>query len=263
MIPSHRWTDLTTTDLTAEAMHDMLAILPVAAVEQHGPHLPLGTDLFIMEGYLDRVSALLPADFPALFLPIQAVGLSDEHIAFAGTLTLKPETAIRVWTDIGESLHRAGCRKLVIVSSHGGNSPIIDIVARDLRVRFGMVTVTVSWQRFGYPDGLFSQDEIQHGIHGGDIETSLMLSFRPDLVRMQQARNFPSRGIQMSKDYQYLSISRPAGLGWMSQDLNETGAIGDAGLASSEKGEHAATHGVQAFITLLEEVRAFELQARQ
>ena len=259
MLPTHCWTELITTDITTEAMHDVLAILPVAAIEQHGPHLPLGTDLFIMEGYLRQVSALLTADFPALILPTQAVGLSDEHLAFSGTLSLKPETAIRVWTDIGESLHRAGCRKLVIISSHGGNSPIIDIVARDLRVRFGMVTVTVSWQRFGYPEGLFSAEEICHGIHGGDIETSLMLSFRPDLVRMSQAGNFPSRSIEMAKDYQYLSTGRPAGFGWMSQDLNPTGAIGNASLASREKGEAAATHGAQAFLTLLEEVRNFDL----
>lgn len=259
MFPSHHWAELATIDMTAEAMRDTLAILPVAAIEQHGPHLPLGTDLFIMEGYLERVNALLAADFPSLILPIQSIGLSNEHLAFAGTLSLRPETAIRAWTEIGESLHRAGCQKLVIVSSHGGNSPIIDIVARDLRVRLKMLTVIVSWQRFGYPDGLFTAEEIQHGIHGGDIETSLMLAFRPDLVRKEKLKDFPSRSITMARDYQYLSPGRPAGFGWMSQDLHPSGAIGNASLASKEKGEAAANHGARAFIKLLEEVQSFQL----
>lgn len=240
-------------------MRDAIAVLPVAAIEQHGPHLPLGTDLFIMEGYLERVEALLPEALPALILPIQSVGLSNEHLAFLGTLSLQPETAIRAWTDIGESLRRAGCGKLLFVSSHGGNSPVVDIVARDLRVRLGMVTASVSWQRFGYPDGLFDPDEIRHGIHGGDIETSLMLAFRPDLVRMGESRDFASRGREMAERYRYLALGRPAGLGWMSQDVNPTGAIGNAAIASREKGEAAAAHGVRAFIGLLEEMRGFAL----
>ncbi|MFC0220795.1 creatininase family protein [Pseudochelatococcus lubricantis] len=258
MLPSSQWTYLTTGDFEREAIGEAIAVLPVAAVEQHGPHLPLGTDVFIMEGYLAHVTAVLDADTPALVLPVQPVGLSNEHLAFKGTLTLQPETAIRVWTEIGESLHRSGCRKLVIVSSHGGNSPVMDIVARDLRVRFGMVTATVSWQRFGYPEGLFDPEEIRHGIHGGDIETSLMLAFRPDLVRMDKAADFPSRNIELAKRYRHLNAARPAGLGWMADDLNPTGAIGNAALATREKGEAAAAHGARAFVELLREVRSFE-----
>lgn len=238
--------------------HDTIAILPVAAVEQHGPHLPLGTDLFIMEGYLERVISRLDDHFPALFLPIQSIGLSDEHLSFPGTLSLKPETAIRAWSDIGEGLHRAGCRRLVIISSHGGNSPVMDIVARQLRVRFGMLAVTTSWQRFGYPKGLFEADEMTHGIHGGDIETSLMLAFRPDLVRAEACADFPSRSIAMSQQYRYLNAGRPAGFGWLSEDLHPSGAIGNASLATRDKGEQAAAHGAQAFITLLNEVREFQ-----
>lgn len=255
---SHRWDELATTDFTAEAVRDAVAVFPVAAVEQHGPHLPLGTDVFIMEGYLAHVHALLEANRPVLILPIQTVGLSNEHVAFPGTLTLRPETAIRAWTDIGESLHLAGIRKLLFVSSHGGNSPVVDIVARDLRVRLGLTTASVSWQRFGYPDGLFDAEEIRFGIHGGDIETSLMLAFRPDLVRSDKSRDFASHDAELARRYRYLSASRPAGLGWMSQDLNPAGAIGDASGASREKGEAAAAYGARAFVTLLEELLDFE-----
>lgn len=253
----HLWTDLTTTDFCDGKMADAIAVLPVAAVEQHGPHLPLGTDVYIMEGYLRRVMALLDKHYKVLILPTQSVGLSNEHLAFAGTLNLRPETAISAWTDIGESLHRAGIGKLLFVSSHGGNSPVVDIVARDLRVRFGLTTVAVSWQRFGYPEGLFDADEIRHGIHGGDIETSLMLAFRPDLVRREKAQNFVSNGIALEQRYRYLSVSRPAGLGWMSQDINTTGAIGNATKATSEKGESAAAYGARAFVSLLDELRDY------
>src|SRR3954468_15855488 len=136
-----------------------IAVLPVAAVEQHGPHLPVGVDTYIAQAYLARVRALLPADSPALFLPVQAVGASDEHRAFRGTLTLSPETALRAFIEIGESVHRAGIGKLVIINSHGGNIALIDLAARQLRVRHGMLAVHTSWGRLGYPDRLFSEAE--------------------------------------------------------------------------------------------------------
>src|ERR1043166_8905987 len=124
------WLNLTTEEFAA----DRIAVLPVAAVEQHGPHLPVGVDTLIAAAYLKRVRALLPKDSAALFLPVQAVGASDEHRAFAGTLTLSPETALRTFIEIGESVYRAGIRKLVVVSSHGGNAALIDLAARQLRV---------------------------------------------------------------------------------------------------------------------------------
>ena len=126
------WLSLTTGEFTAEPR---IAVLPVAAVEQHGPHLPVGVDTYIAEAYLMRVRALLPHDTPAVILPVQAVGASDEHKAFPGTLTLSPETALHAFIEIGESVARAGIRKLVIINSHGGNLSIIDLVARQLRVR--------------------------------------------------------------------------------------------------------------------------------
>src|SRR5258708_1596859 len=182
------------TEMTWEAFRGgdpggWIAVLPVAAVEQHGPHLPVGVDSFIAEGYLSRARALLPSSLPVTFLPLQAVGKSDEHIAFPGTLTLSAETAIRAWTEIGEGVHRARVEKLVIVNSHGGNSPVIDIVARNLRVRFGMLVVSTSWHRLGYPQGLFSDQELLPGIPAGEIETSLM----PPLQTEPERPNIPAR----------------------------------------------------------------------
>ena len=155
-------------------------MLPLAAVEQHGPHLPLGVDSFIAEAYVARVCKIFPDELPVTFLPVQRIGVSVEHLAYPGTLTLSATTAIAVWTELGESLARCGLRKLVLVTSHGGNVAAMELVARDLRARLHMLAVTVGWHRFGYPDGTFSAEEKKHGIHGGDIETSLMLAAVPE-----------------------------------------------------------------------------------
>ena len=126
-------------------------------MEQHGPHLPVGIDTYIAQAYLARARGVAPTRLERCVPARAAVGASDEHRAFRGTLTLSPETALRAFIEIGESVHRAGIRKLVIINSHGGNIALIDLAARQLRVRHAMLAVHASWGRFGYPDGLFSR----------------------------------------------------------------------------------------------------------
>jgi creatinine amidohydrolase len=252
------WLSLTTEEFAAQPR---IAVLPVAAVEQHGPHLPVGVDSYIAEAYLARARALLPAGSPAIIFPVQAVGASDEHKAFPGTLTLSPETALHAFIEIGESVARAGIRKLIIINSHGGNLAVIDLAARQLRVRHGMLAVHASWGRFGYPEGLFSAAEHQHGIHGGDIETSIMLAAYPQLVRREKIADFKPATYAMERDYTWLRADFPAGFGWMTQDLHAAGAVGDAKLASAAKGEAALDHGAKAFVELLTDVDRFDLAA--
>src|ERR1700727_1709207 len=177
-LPKRNWMDMTWQDVAGAGADTArwIPVLPLAAVEQHGPHLPLGVDTYIGEAYLARVEKILPDDLPVTFLPVQRIGVSAEHLSYPGTLTFSASTAIAAWTELGESLARAGVRKLVLVTSHGGNVAAMELVARDLRARLGMLTFTVGWHRFGYPDGAFSTEERKHGIHGGDIETSLMLA---------------------------------------------------------------------------------------
>jgi creatinine amidohydrolase len=256
-MPARNWLDLTTEEFRARDMSRAIAVLPVAAVEQHGPHLPVGVDTFINEGYLARALPLVPDDLDILVLPVQAVGKSNEHLGFPGTLTLSAETAIRAWTEICESVHRAGCRKIVFLNSHGGNVSVVDIVARELRVRCGMFAVNVAWHRLGYPEGLLDEKEARHGIHAGHAETSLMLAFKPDTVRMDRAQNFEPRTVGMEQRFRYLRATQPIGFGWMSQDLNAAGAMGDASRATAEDGEAAADYGAQAFVALLREIDEF------
>ena len=159
-------------DFAAADMARTVAVLPLAAIEQHGPHLPVGTDAYIGDGYLQRAIARLPADWPVLFLPPQTIGASDEHSEYPGTLTLPFETLVGALTAIGDGVARAGCRKLVFVNAHGGNVPAIDAAALRLRARHAMLCVHASWRRLGYPDGPFSERERVYGVHGGDAETS-------------------------------------------------------------------------------------------
>jgi creatinine amidohydrolase len=253
------WAEMTWTDFQARDMARAIAVLPVAATEQHGPHLPLGTDTFIMEGYIAQVVPRLPDELAVLFLPVQNCGISIEHTDFPGTLSLPAEPLISAWTKLCECVHRTGCRKLVLLNSHGGNTAILDMIAHDLRARLGMLVVLASWHRFGAPDGLFSAHEQAHGIHAGEIETSLMLNFRPDLVREDEAADFQSRSVEMEREFNWLRSGRPTGLGWMSQDLSTSGAMGNAAAGNARKGEAYADHGATAFIELLQDIDGFDL----
>jgi creatinine amidohydrolase len=257
-VPARDWTDLHWPDISGAAPARWIAVLPLAATEQHGPHLPLGTDVMIGQAYLARVRELLADTVPATFLPLQPVGISTEHIDYPGTLTLTAEAALKNWTALGESVARAGIRKLVMVTSHGGNSAAMMLVAQELRARCGMLAVTTAWSRFGAPDGLFSADELRHGIHGGAVETSIMLARYPKLVRLEAAADFPPGSKAMERDYRWLATQRPAPFAWQAQDLHQSGAAGDATQASAEKGQLLLDHGAAAFCELLEDVDRFD-----
>jgi creatinine amidohydrolase len=250
---------MTWRDFAAADMSKVVAVLPVAAVEQHGPHLPVGVDTFINEGYLRRAAARVPSDLPVLFLPVQAIGKSNEHIQYAGTLTFSMATIVAAWTEIGESVARAGCRKLIFMNSHGGNVAVLAAVVRELRVRCGMLAVHAGWHTLGYPDGLFPAEERAHGIHGGDAETSLMLAEKPATVKMKEARNFVSAAVGIEREFAKLRVTQPIGIGWMANDLHPLGAAGDASKGTAEKGEACFDYGVEGFIALLRDVAAFDL----
>lgn len=253
------WHQLAAPEFSTLDPEETIAVLPIAAIEQHGPHLAVSTDTVIAEGMIGEVLQRLPDDLSILILPTQAIGKSNEHVRSPGTITLSAETALRAWTEIGESVHRAGLRKLVMVNSHGGNVEVMSIVARDLRVRLDMLAVACSWSRLGRPAGLFSDQEMAVGIHAGEIETSLMLHFRPDLVDMERADNFAPATIAMTAEFAHLRPTGVTAFGWVAQDLHPSGAAGDARGATAEKGRATAAHQAAEFIKLLRDVRNFSL----
>jgi creatinine amidohydrolase len=260
--PRKLWHEMTTCDFAALERDRIIAILPVAAVEQHGPHLPVWVDSCITQGVVDEILRRLPDDVPATFLPLMPIGKSNEHMAFPGTLTLSAETLIRLWTEIGESVHRAGIRKFVLLNGHGGQPQIMDIVARDLRVRLKMFVVTLNYWSLGAKEGLFAEDEMRHGIHGGSGETSIMLHLRPDLVREDERRNFIPATVAIERNYRYLRAEGGgAGFGWQIQDLNPEGACGDARDADADRGRQIVEEAASRFVELLREIDVFPLAA--
>ena len=259
-LPPRDWTDIHWPDVSGTAPARWIAVLPLAATEQHGPHLPVGTDVMIAQAYLARVRELLPDNIPATFLPLQPVGISTEHIDYPGTLTLPTEVALKTWTALGESVARAGVKKLVMVTSHGGNSAAMTLVAQDLRARHGLLAVTTGWSRLSAAEGSFAAQELRHGIHGGAVETSIMLARYKQHVRLEKIADFRPTSIAMEKDYRRLSAHRPGPLAWQAQDLHASGAAGDATMASGEKGERLLDHGARAFCELLADVDKFDPQ---
>ncbi|WP_152044571.1 creatininase family protein [Aureimonas psammosilenae] len=249
------WAEMKTADFATLDPAAMIAILPIAAVEQHGPHLPLGTDTMIAEGMLQTLIEEA-GDEPMSFLalPVQTVGKSNEHDYAAGTLSLSAQLLIEAWTQIGLCVARAGIGKIVFVTSHGGNEEVMGIVARELRVRAKMLAVKSSWGRFGLPDGLISADEQRFGIHGGEVETALMLHFRPELVDMTRAENFRSSFEDAEGHYELLRPTGPFGYSWIASDINHQGVVGNATKASAETGRQIALHQVKRLLRLLRDI---------
>jgi creatinine amidohydrolase len=253
-LPPRDWTEIRWPEIGPAEPSRWIAVLPLAATEQHGPHLPLGTDVMIAQAYLARSRELLPEKLPATFLPVQPVGISTEHIDYPGTLTLSTEIALKSWTEIGEGVARTGVRKLVIITSHGGNSAAMTLVAQDLRAHQKLFVVTTSWSRLSGAEQLFPAEEVRHGIHGGAAETSIMLARYPAQVHLDAIADFTPTSIAMEKNHRWLSTQRPAPFAWQAQDLHPSGAAGDARLASVEKGERLLEQGARAFCELLAEV---------
>ena len=269
-LPSHFWSDLTTRHFAqlaaSPSIAQVVAVLPVAATEQHGPHLPVSVDTTLVNGVVAASLPHLPADLPVLFLPTQHIGKSNEHIRFPGTLTLSAQTIISLWMDIGSSVARSGIKKLVLLNSHGGQASIMDIVARDLRTEHDLIVYSANWYNLPLGDavmGLFPAHEHRFGIHAGDIETSMMLALREQFVDMSQAQNFHSTSQDRAATYPVLGNGSSAKLGWQMQDYNPQGAAGNAAAATAAKGHALINAAGLQLANLLKEVSDLPLSTLQ
>jgi creatinine amidohydrolase len=259
LVPSFRFED-NDPALAPEARRRWIAVLPLGAHEQHGPHLPFETDTLIAQGIVNRLKTALPAGLPVTVLPVESVGYSLEHMDVEGTKTLSFDTAVKRWLDIAENLSKLGIRKFVMLNAHGGNSPLMTIVATEARVRFSMLAVATSWTRFGLPEGVISPDEKAVDIHGGDIETSVMLALYPGRVDMEKAADFPSSQTEFARRFKHLRAYGPHAFGWKMSDLNPQGVAGNAKKATAEKGETLIAHAVSGLVELLQDVDAFDAE---
>lgn len=258
-LPHRHYAEMSHDYIAGSNTRDWIAVLPLGATEQHGPHLPVDTDWIIAEGVVQKIIPLLPDTLPVTFLPAEHVGYSREHTNRPGVQTLSFDAAINRWIEIGEWLNDKGIRKFVMLNAHGGNSPLMSIVATELRARRRMLAVATSWTRFGLPFGVVTPEEKAHGIHGGEIETSVLLALRPDLVRMDEARDFPSLQAEMERTSKHLRAYGPHAFGWMGTDLNPKGVVGHAKKATADQGEKLLAHAAEGFVELLDDVRAFDV----
>jgi creatinine amidohydrolase len=260
--PSRFWADLGTRDFGALDPATAVAVLPVAATEQHGPHLPLSVDQTLVDGVVAAALPHLGAELPVLFLPTQQVGYSPEHSRFPGTLTLSSATVAAIWIELGQCVAAAGLKKLLLLNSHGGQVSVMDIVARELRTRSNLIVYSCSWWNLPLGtevNGLFSAEEHRFGVHGGEIETSMMLALRPQTVAMERARNFRSTSQDRAAAFPILGNGSSAKLGWQMQDYNPAGAAGNAEAATAEKGDAVVQAAGRQLALLLAELSRLPL----
>jgi creatinine amidohydrolase len=253
------WQDLNTTDFGRVDPEQTVALLPVGAIEQHGPHLPLSTDAVINEGIIRGTLEHVPVGLVLLVLPAQTVGLSPEHTSFAGTLSVRDTTLLEAWTDIGRSVARTGIRKLIVFNTHGGQKTLVDLVAMRLRSELGMLVVRATYFAFGTPTGLFDAAESAHDIHGGEVETSLLLHLRPELVRTAALADFAGLPSELGARNELLGAERPVGFGWRAEDLHSSGACGNAARADGRRGAQHLAYLAERLAVLVSEVAATPL----
>lgn len=255
-----RWADCVSTDFSKLSAQHAVAVLPLGATEQHGPHLPLSVDTDLADAMLENALKHMQPTDPVLLLPTQSVGLSSEHTAYEGTLSLGPSHVMSLWCDMAEGVARAGVKKLLLFNAHGGHAGLMDVVARELRGHCGLTVFSCNWHQLplGAAWDAFGPHEQRFGVHGGDIETSLMLAIAPHKVRMEEARHFASRSEERSQRYGLLGDGKSVKLGWHIQDYNPQGATGNAAAASADKGQALLTAVGEQLAVLLKELIAFK-----
>lgn len=257
-----RWAHLTSPELGWLAARDPVALLPLAAIEQHGPHLPLSTDLVIGEGIVDAALAELADKDSAgelLLMPALVLGASLEHEDFPGTLSLSTEQVIAQILAAGVAAARAGIRRLVLFNSHGGNRPALDAAALQLRAHHGMLAVRTNYSRFAVPEGTIGAEELAHGIHGGRLETAMMLHLAPSAVRLHELADYRPLGAHRAQAGLGVRPSGDASFAWLAQDLHPAGVAGNAAAADAATGERLVAAFGRRLADIVLETAAFDL----
>lgn len=257
-IPDRYWlARLTTREIAALDPEGTLLVLPIGAVEQHGPHLPVLTDTMLAEALLARALELRGDDGRVWALPVQAYGKSNEHTGFPGTFPLRAETLAHTLSEIARGVQASGLRRLLFLNYHGGNPEIVDYVARDIRQELGLLCFTVHPFRFGLARGIISDVEGGYGIHGGEGETSMVLAIAPELVHVDRCvPELPPVRAYMRD----LTLKGAASFGWLTRDLSRSGTIGDPRGASAEKGRAIIEAEALLLANVIEEALALRLE---
>lgn len=261
--PIPAWESMTGPEVADLVRRDPVVVLPLAATEQHGPHLPLSTDIDIGRGLLARAGARLPNDFPARALPLLPIGASTEHAhpGLAGTLHVESGDLAAVIARIGAAVAECGVRRLVLSNSHGGNRHAMETAGLRLRREHGLLVVTATYFSFARPaEVTLPETEWRHGLHGGAVETAMMLHLHPERVRTAQARRFASLGEELEAAGSRILPEGPAAFAWLAGDLNRSGAAGDASLATAEMGRRLVEHYGDTLAAIVRDAAAFPIE---
>ena len=250
----HRWENLSAPDFAA-LQGPKIAVLPLGATEQHGPHLAMSVDSDLVDAVVARAQS--PEAVTVLVLPTLKITKSGEHDRYPGTLSLSGQTLLAVLSDIAASVHRAGIDRLCLINGHGGNTALLEMAVRDIRMQHDMIAVHCSWFSFANWQGVIDADALAVDLHAGDAETSPMLAVAPEKVDMSRAEDFRPAMLDWTAGTIGLTgqAARP---GWIIGDLNAKGALGNAGAATLEKGEKIIASAAQGFSAFLEEFSRFD-----
>jgi creatinine amidohydrolase len=234
-----------------------ILVQPMGAIEQHGPHLPLNTDLVVAEAVADAAVARVGDELDVWLLPSLAYTKSNEHAWAAGTIWLSATTLLSVLDDVGRCAAMTPARKLVFLNGHGGNSALVNVANRELRLRHGLMTFLAHPGLPPDQGGVSPSNELGMGVHGGTDETSLMLHLAPELVDVAAAgRNVPEH----LAGNRHVRFGGPVSFGWLSNDFGDAGIIGDPTTASADLGAELFAGAVDSFCAALEEIARFRFR---
>ncbi|WP_291048165.1 creatininase family protein [Herbiconiux sp.] len=253
---THLLAHLTTVEVAAIQKSDAVIVQPIGAIEQHGAHLPLVTDALVAERMTGLAIARLGEGSNVWQLPTLSYGKSTEHLGRAGTIAMSASTLIAVCLDLGRSLAASGFRKLVFVNGHGGQPGLLDVVARDIRVETGLEVFPMMPGRLGLPEGVDPVDP-DYGIHGGQIESSIVWALAPELVHMQLAVRDGAAAGDLFAGYTHLTLEGAVPTAWVTDDLSASGVLGDPTAATRELGERIVEHQSKALSEVFREISSF------
>jgi creatinine amidohydrolase len=252
-----RFAELRATDVHARCSPDAVFVQPIASIEQHGPHLPFATDLLVCEAVTEAVVNQRGDELDLWLLPPLAYGKSNEHAWAAGTIWLSATTLLAVLDDLGRSVAATPIRRLAFVNGHGGNTSLLDVACRDLRLKYGLMTFLVHPSLPPDHGGRGKPAELGMGVHAGLQETSLVCYLRPDLVDMSAARaNVPT----WQQRYTRVGFGKPTRAAWLANDFGPEGVIGDPTGATAELGAQIFQGLVESLAETLAEVARFEFE---
>lgn len=255
------WKNIISNDMEEMDKDNSVVLLPIAAIEQHGSHLPVGTDSIILEALLSKfVEEKEFAQGNVLVAPQLYVGKSNEHMGFSGTLTLTAKTLYSVLEELVDSIVKSGFKKIILTNSHGGNTDLLNLIARDLRIKYSIAVYVFDWWFTNFWEDILKeekQSQSQYGVfHACELETSLMLSIAPETV--DKSRIIDETPDEMFEKEDYISLFGPINLGWKTKDVTKSGVIGMPSLATAKKGEKFMTYAVDKLAAIVSEILRFQ-----